>query len=240
MPPKTCTACSLCMNVCPLDAIHLERTPDGRLLPAKDKGRCNRCGLCKRMCPEAQPAGGAQEPAGAEAACSGRWSPTPDALLASLAPQVVAEGGCVYGAVWAGGQEAVFRKASRPGELSETSARLYAKAHPGYVYRAVKEELQAGRKVLFCGTPYQVNALNLFLKGRDAGNLLTMEILSPAEPAPSPASHAGKADISVREEAAGESGAALARGLTAKGHAALARLPRPAAPARQGRPDKRC
>lgn len=74
---------------------------------------------------------------------------SPDVVLAALAPCVVEAGGCVFGAAWMGGDEAVFKRACRPGELSVACARLYGRAVPGYVYREGQGELKAGYQVLF-------------------------------------------------------------------------------------------
>jgi NADH-quinone oxidoreductase chain I len=53
---KTCTACTMCVKVCPVDCISLEsvRGADKKLVLASydiNIGRCMYCGLCVEVCP---------------------------------------------------------------------------------------------------------------------------------------------------------------------------------------------
>jgi NADH-quinone oxidoreductase chain I len=53
---KTCTACTMCVKVCPIDCISLEsvRGADKRMVLASydiNIGRCMYCGLCVEVCP---------------------------------------------------------------------------------------------------------------------------------------------------------------------------------------------
>ncbi|MFA5807595.1 MAG: NADH-quinone oxidoreductase subunit I [bacterium] len=53
---KTCTACTMCVKVCPIDCISLEsvRGADKKMVLASydiNIGRCMYCGLCVEVCP---------------------------------------------------------------------------------------------------------------------------------------------------------------------------------------------
>lgn len=48
---KNCTACGVCVNICPRHCISLKEDENGFLFPIKDESSCNNCGLCKIMCP---------------------------------------------------------------------------------------------------------------------------------------------------------------------------------------------
>jgi len=53
---KTCTSCTMCVRVCPVDCISLEavRGADKKMVLASydiDIGRCMYCGLCVEVCP---------------------------------------------------------------------------------------------------------------------------------------------------------------------------------------------
>jgi NADH-quinone oxidoreductase chain I len=53
---KTCTSCTMCVKVCPVDCISLEavRGADKKMVLASydiDIGRCMYCGLCVEVCP---------------------------------------------------------------------------------------------------------------------------------------------------------------------------------------------
>lgn len=46
-----CLSCGMCAAICPIAAIALIETPDGRLTPRINKNACNNCGHCLSMCP---------------------------------------------------------------------------------------------------------------------------------------------------------------------------------------------
>lgn len=50
--PGLCTACGLCLVVCPYGAIGVAWDRDGVMLPWIDERQCTRCDECERACPE--------------------------------------------------------------------------------------------------------------------------------------------------------------------------------------------
>ncbi len=48
-----CTGCGTCVAFCPVKALEIEYTSDGRYVPALDEGMCTDCGLCAELCPAA-------------------------------------------------------------------------------------------------------------------------------------------------------------------------------------------
>lgn len=46
----SCTACSACMNICPEEAIHMERNPEGFFEAYVDNVKCSDCGKCMTVC----------------------------------------------------------------------------------------------------------------------------------------------------------------------------------------------
>ena len=47
---KNCCACGSCMNICPVQAIHMQPDPNGFLYPVIDETLCIKCEKCKRVC----------------------------------------------------------------------------------------------------------------------------------------------------------------------------------------------
>ena len=45
-----CTGCTACLNVCPKDAISMERNEKGFLYPVIDTNKCVECGRCQKTC----------------------------------------------------------------------------------------------------------------------------------------------------------------------------------------------
>jgi coenzyme F420 hydrogenase subunit beta len=51
---QICTGCGTCAGICPLVAIKMTETLDGRLIPEIDFSICRHCGLCDSVCPQLQ------------------------------------------------------------------------------------------------------------------------------------------------------------------------------------------
>ena len=190
-PPEKCTGCGLCANVCSKDAIRMEWSKEGFLVPQVDVSACVNCGLCVKMCP-AQPGAMNNESYtdDIEAVVAyGGWNVDGDThrnsssggVFSALAKQVFTAGGCVFGVVWKDKLTATFAKAENMVELEPMRGSKYTQAEPGNVYRDVKTELQKGRHVLFTGTACQVYALKKYLR-RDYANLLTFDIVCHGVP----------------------------------------------------------
>ena len=191
-PPEECTGCALCANVCGHDAIRMEWSKEGFLVPQVDSDTCINCGACVKACP-AQPEHleklRKKEICAPSPAAYGGWNADNETHLASssggiftaLAAQVFSAGGCVFGVVWENKDTAVYAKAENMEELATMRGSKYAQAVPGEVYRQVKQELKNGRKVLFCGTSCQAYALKRYLR-KENENLILVDILCHGVP----------------------------------------------------------
>ena len=47
---KDCCACAACLNICPKQAIIMQKDEYGFLYPQIDKSKCIKCGLCLKIC----------------------------------------------------------------------------------------------------------------------------------------------------------------------------------------------
>ena len=52
---ENCTACCLCQNVCPANAISMSENQEGFLYPHIDFSKCVECGKCLQYCPVENP-----------------------------------------------------------------------------------------------------------------------------------------------------------------------------------------
>lgn len=190
-PPQSCTGCGLCANVCSKDAIRMEWSKEGFLVPQVDISACINCGLCVKMCP-AQPGAMDNETYADDidaVVAYGGWNNDTDihqnsssgGVFSALAQHVFAERGCVFGVVWKDKETATFAKAENMEQLAPMRSSKYTQAEPDYVYREVKQELQRGKQVMFTGTACQVYALKKYLR-KDYDNLLTVDIVCHGVP----------------------------------------------------------
>lgn len=97
-----------------------------------------------------------------------------------LAKDVIRAGGCVFGASFDSRWNIVHRKVESINELSALRGSKYAFSDFSESVRGALEELRAGRKVLFCGTPCQAAAMRK-VAGNDPA-LLIVEVVCHGAP----------------------------------------------------------
>ena len=186
-----CTGCSACYAVCPTRAIRMRPDGEGFLHPTIDEAACILCGACERTCPAlskerkgilpaAEPLFVAAARACGEGAREGSQS---GGAFFALAKAMLAEGGVVYGARM--DEDKTVRHARVDGQaaLDPLRGSKYVQSDMGDCFLHVKQDLAAGHRVLFSGTPCQVAGLYAFL-GREYENLLTAALICHGVPSP--------------------------------------------------------
>lgn len=99
-----------------------------------------------------------------------------------IAEKIISEGGAVYGAVFDEDWKVVHRRVDTIEGLSALRGSKYVYSHVGSAYEEVLVDLDAGRKVLFSGTPCQVAAMAKRAGERE--NLLLLEVVCHGAPEP--------------------------------------------------------
>lgn len=196
---KTCCGCSACKNACPYGAISMERDALGFEYPAVDEDICTGCGVCEKVCgflsPALNPEGTAigarlKDPAGLMASQSG-------GAFAAISDIILADGGAVWGAAFNDDFSVAHRKAGTKSERDAFRGSKYVQSSLGDCYRDIMNDLDNGRKVLFSGTPCQVNGL-ISIAGNHPG-LYTTDIICHGVPSP----EVWKAYLGLMEKEAG-------------------------------------
>lgn len=114
-------------------------------------------------------------------------------VFSLLARAVISAGGVVYGVTMSDDcYSAIFVRVNNEQSLSKLRGSKYVQAKMGKTYLSVKDDLNAREKVLFSGTPCQINALIQFLgNGKGASyvsekypNLFCVDIICHGVPSP--------------------------------------------------------
>ena len=177
-----CTGCGACVAACPAAALSLQGDGDGFLFPVVDATRCVDCGKCIQACPELTPPRRAGENDGPTffAAQLGKRDELADVSSGgafwALAQTVLARGGVVYGAQQVSSVEVRHVRVDNLAGAATLRRSKYLPSEIGPAFADAKRDLDAGRLVLFTGTPCQIAGLLGFLGG-PAERLVTCEVV---------------------------------------------------------------
>lgn len=183
---EDCCGCTACANACPRDAIRMVPDEEGFFYPQVDQERCVSCGICDAVCPiSASKAhqGLAQgyiiryrDAAIVEQSTSG-------GAFTAFALNTLASGGVVYGAGYDENMRVVCKKATNPEDLREMRGSKFVQSNLGHTFRQIKSELEQGTRILFTGTPCQVEGLCAYLKAKPE-NLICIDFVCRGVPSP--------------------------------------------------------
>ena len=167
-----CTGCGACANACRQRAITMKADGEGFLYPEINGRLCHDCGACLRACPTAGPP--VKAPARMPDVYAAwnldprvRFESTSGGVFAALAGSILEAGGCVAGARYAADFSVEHHVISSKDELGALMQSKYAQSAAGDIYAVVRDLLEEGRPVLFCGTPCQNAGLRAYLGGDD-------------------------------------------------------------------------
>ena len=181
-----CTGCGACAAGCPAGAIAMVRDREGFAVPKADLSLCVHCGRCTSICPILHPL-----EKGAAPAVFAAWNrddtvrrdSTSGGVFSALAEYVLEGGGVVFGAAMDAKQHLRHIACFRKEDLRYLRGAKYVQSDLGDAYPEVKKWLKTGRKVLFSGTPCQVDGLYRYLGSRPE-NLTTCDVVCQGVPSP--------------------------------------------------------
>ncbi len=180
-----CCGCTACASICPKHAITMQEDSEGFQSPTLDKELCVECGLCHTVCPViAPPKHKAQQTVWAAWAKDDkeRRNSSSGGVSSVLARKILAEGGAVVGAVMDNFRvhHDIIEDAS---ELHRMQGAKYVQSDMEDCFVRAKAMLDAGRKVMFTGTPCQVAGFRNYLR-KDYDNLLCVDLVCHGVPSP--------------------------------------------------------
>ena len=179
--PLLCTGCGACAARCPGKCITMTEDAEGFFYPRVDESACLHCGSCVKVCP-VNGAPALRNPCTDERCYA--FQNTDRAVLAesssggfftAAASTVLAGGGAVYAAVMDSLAHVRHVRITDEAGLAPARKSKYMQSEAWGVYASVREDLRAGREVLFVGTPCQVAAVRSFCGESDS--LLTIDLM---------------------------------------------------------------
>ena len=183
-----CTGCAACETTCPSGAIAMVADGEGFLHHAVDSTRCVGCGRCETVCPPlnlrqvCNPQGVFAARAREESVVAHSSS---GGVFRVLADWVMRSGGVVIGCVWKDNfRRAVLSMADDTPEVVAMMGSKYVKSETGSAYRHALGALNAGRLVLFTGTPCQIAGLTHLVPPTLRERLMAVEIVCHGGPSP--------------------------------------------------------
>lgn len=179
-----CCGCGACMNICPQNAISMKTDEYGYIYPIIKYSKCVSCGGCLKVCPLKKQddlkecketyAAALKEMERLKKSTSG-------GVFSSLAMNVLENKGEVFGAAYDEELRVHHISITDEEQLPLLQGSKYVQSDTEYIFKKVKQVLNVGKKVLFCGTPCQVSGLKNYLR-KDYGNLITVDLLCHGVP----------------------------------------------------------
>lgn len=187
--PGSCSGCGACESVCPQRCIVMQRDFEGFLYPKANPAACVGCNLCNSVCPIQNRRAESGVPA--VTAAYGAYARNPEIRRSSssggvfsvIAHDVIDKNGVVFGACFDERFLVAHRYVDTIEALEALRGSKYVQSRIGTAYADAKALLNAGRAVLFSGTPCQIAGLYAFL-GKRYDNLLTTDLVCHGCPSP--------------------------------------------------------
>lgn len=175
---EECCGCLACVQKCPTKALTKIIDEEGFVYPKLDKNKCIQCERCEKVCSfERNDLNIIQNVyAFKHTEENVRLNSSSGGAFTAISDYFLQQGYKVYGVILdeegkvihTGTKDIVVRDRMRGSK--------YVQSDIGDVYTIIQNELQLDEKVIFVGTPCQVNGLKLFL-GKKYSNLVTIDLI---------------------------------------------------------------
>lgn len=183
---RECCGCNACYNICPKNAIEMKVDEKGFRYPVIDKEKCIQCDLCSKVCPIISKKKIENNPIAYACYCKDekiRINSSSGGMFTLIASQIINEGGLVYGASFDEKFNIKHIKVDKIEDLQKLRGSKYVQSDIGNTYKEVKKYLDENRKVLFTGTPCQIEGLKCYLQ-KEYDNLYLQDFICHGVPSP--------------------------------------------------------
>lgn len=186
---KECCGCGACQQICPKKCIIMEEDLDGFLYPTINTEKCVNCKVCQKVCP-------ILKKKQTETKCTSiayaaycndalvRANSSSGGVFTLLALKVLEQGGVVFGAAMTeDGTRVHHISINSPENIELLQGSKYVQSQIGNCFKEAKNYLDCGQKVLFSGTPCEIEGLKSFLR-KEYSNLVCVDVICHGCPSP--------------------------------------------------------
>lgn len=167
---KDCCGCNACGDACALGAISFVNDSEGFWYPRINSAVCVNCGKCLKVCPLHNIDSIKRHEQKMPVVFGGynknlmiRFDSTSGGAFSTLALEMYRQKGYVAGAVQNSDLSVTNFISNKKSDLARLRSSKYVQSTAEGLYKRIKELLEAGEKVLACGSPCQMAALRSYL-----------------------------------------------------------------------------
>ena len=179
-----CTGCFTCYNVCPKGCITMCENEMGCIVPKINTEECLQCSLCVKSCPQNSESD-FKRPMETYAAWNldnkDREDSTSGGAATIFAKNIIKQNGIVFGSQYDENLNVVNKPMESIDQIEKLKGSKYAQSYIGHSYKKAKEYLKKDKRVIFIGTPCQIDGLKFFLK-EEYENLITVDLVCHGVP----------------------------------------------------------
>ncbi len=185
---KKCCGCSACMNACPVQCIAMIEDKEGFRYPIIDYDKCINCGKCERICPviNVEPEVEFEQKAYLIRNLDEQIlkESTSGGAFTAIAKVIIDAGGVVFGAAFDENFEVHHTFVEKFSDLKIFRNSKYVQSNTEDSYSRAKSFLDAGRQVLYSGTPCQIEGFWNFIEKKHYDNLILLDTVCRSVPSP--------------------------------------------------------
>lgn len=168
---QDCTGCKACGMICPVGAIIFERNREGFEYPSINMDKCIQCGKCLTVCSVIKDLDEEKtriQPriyAARNRNKSILKSSSSGGIFTAFADDVLVEGGIVYGVCFDEKFSVVYKRGTCSEDIRAMRGSKYVDAYIDMnVLRSFVEDIKSDKRVLFTGTPCQIQGMKKMCK----------------------------------------------------------------------------
>jgi coenzyme F420-reducing hydrogenase beta subunit len=182
---NSCCGCYACKNVCPKNAISMKEDAQGFEYPVINAQFCINCGLCKKVCPilnkKVEADNLPKAYAGYNKNTDIRMESSSGGIFTEISKKIIEDDGVIFGAIFDEKFNVIHEEISDISNLGKIRGSKYIQSQIKDTYKRARKYLEEGRKVLFTGTPCQIEGLYSYLR-KDYENLYTQDLICHGVP----------------------------------------------------------